>query len=217
MGFLIYIILLLVIAVIISLLRVRIDVDYRRREQDDNLTVKMSLLRGLIHYKTEVPTIELENRFFIPVLKAASEIEKAAFHPVEEKELKVKIPITLRLLRRLPAIIKEGWQRFDRYNSALYYLFRFIRCRRFYWRTEVGLNDAAYTGIMVGILWAVKSFLYNNFRSKIRIITEKPAISVVPDYFNKKLALDFSCIFDIRLGHIIIAGLNFVRNTIGRQ
>lgn len=217
MGFLLYILLLVVIVIFISLLRVRFDVEYHRREQDDNLIVKMSLLRGLIHYKSEVPTIDLEQRFFTPVLKMASEIDKVAFDPVEEKELKVGIPITLRLVRRLPAMLKEGWRRFDRYNSVLHYLFRFVRCRRFYWRTEIGLNDAAYTGIMVGILWGVKSFLYKNFRSKIGFMSERPAIEVVPDYFNNKLALDLSCIFDIRIGHIIIAGLNFVRKMLIRQ
>lgn len=211
MGLLLYILLLLVIAVILSLLRICFHVEYHRRDQDDNLTVQMSLLRGLVHYRAEVPTIELEQRFFTPVLKMASEMEKAAFHPVEDKEFKVGLPITVRLIRRLPALVKEGWRRFDRYNPALYYLFRFIRCRRFYWRTEIGLDDAAHTGIMVGVLWGMKTFLYKNFQSKIGIMSQKPAIQVVPDYFNKKMALDFSCIFDIRLGHIIIAGLNFVR------
>lgn len=214
MGFLLYILILLTVTIFVALLRVSFDVDYRRREQDDNLTVKMSLLRGLVHYKTEVPTIELENRFFTPVLKAASEIEKAAFNPVEEKELKVKISINMRLIRSLPSIFKETWQKFEQYNSSLYYLFRFIRCRQFYWRTEIGLSDAAYTGIMVGLLWGIKSFLYKNFRSKIRVMEGKPAILVVPDYFHQKLTLDFSCIFDIRIGHIIIAGLNFVRSTL---
>lgn len=217
MGFLLYILLLLVIIICVSLLRVRFDVEYHRREQNDNLMVKMSLLRGLINYKTEVPVIELEQRFFAPVLKMVSELDKVPFAPEEDKQLKVGMPITFRSLRSLPAMLKAGWQRFEQYNSALHYFFRFVRCLRFHWRTEVGLDDAAYTGIVVGIIWGVKSFLYKNFRSKIGFMSERPAIEVVPDFFHKRLALDFNCIFDIRIGHIIIAGLNFVRNALIRQ
>ncbi len=211
MGFLLYILLVMVICVIVSLLRISFTVDYNRKGQDDNLVVRMSLLQGLIRYKTEVPTIELEQRFFTPALKMAGELEKAALHPIQDKELRLGMPITLELISSLPGMLRAGWERFQRYNSALYYLFRFVRCRRFYWRTEVGFHDAACTGMMVGVLWGIKSFLYNNFRAKIGVMAEKPAILVVPDYFHKKLALDFYCIFDIRIGHIIIAGLNFVR------
>lgn len=208
LGF--YFLLLLVGFICMMFLRVRFDVAYLRKDKDDHLKVEMTVLWGLVRYKTEVPVIDLDQYFLKPFLKFEADVEGVVSHPVDEAGMIVKVPIAL-ILRKLPAYIKNGISYFNHYHTALRRFCRSIRCHRLSWKTMIGLGDPAYTGIVTGTIWGLKGCAYRVFRSNIGAMLKPPEFSVVPCFNDTCLKLDFNCIFDMRIGHIIIAGLQIIK------
>ncbi len=209
-GIIIYLTILSALFLMTMFLRVRFDVGYRRDGEDDHLKIEMTMLKRLIRYKTEIPVVELDRFFLDPVLKVETDIENVVSDPIEDKGMIVKIPI-IKLIRKLPRFIKNGLHYFNRYKTALYGLLKSIRCYRLKWITHIGLEDPADTGMVIGLIWSIKGFMYRVFRSNVGRMEQKPELSVIPNFGSSCLKLDFHCIFDMRIGHIIIAGLKFVK------
>jgi hypothetical protein len=89
-----------------------------------------------------------------------------------------------------------------------------VRFERFYWVTRVGLDDAAATGIAVGAYWAVKSYITAAMWHKHDHASFRPVVKVMPIYNREIFHTDFECIFSVRLGHIISAGIRLLRYKI---
>lgn len=69
------------------------------------------------------------------------------------------------------------------------------------WNTDIGLQDAMYTGISTGILWAIKGILVSLINLNSRL--EKLHLQVTPDFNKEILRTNLSCIIKIRIVHII--------------
>lgn len=71
--------------------------------------------------------------------------------------------------------------------------------------TEVGLDDVAHTAVSVGTVWGFIGSVIGQMSSIFDTKKLNPQIAVVPNYqASSLLVLDYSCIFEFRLGHIII-------------
>ncbi|MDT3700421.1 MAG: DUF2953 domain-containing protein [Thermincola sp.] len=210
LGFGFNLLLLAVGFVCMLFVRVRFEVAYQRRGENDHLKVEMTALWGLIRYKTEVPIIDLDQYFLKPFLKFEADIETIVSHPIDEAGMIVKVPVLL-ILRKLPIYIKNGINYFNRYQTALRRFCKAIRCHRLTWTTMIGLGDPAYTGMVSGTVWTLKGYVYRAFRNNIGDMLKQPEFSVIPCFNDTCLKLDFNCIFDMRIGHIILAGLQIIK------
>lgn len=80
------------------------------------------------------------------------------------------------------------------------------RVSRFRWETRLGTGDVATTAYCYGWLWGVKAdaagALSRNYR-----FTRSPELLVIPDFQQAGLEMVFDCIFQVKLGYIIIASL----------
>lgn len=208
LGF--YLILLIIGLTASLFIRIRFEVTYTRRSENDHLKVLMSVLGGLIRYRTEVPIMDLDSHFLKPILKMEADIENVASDAIEDKGLVVKMPVVT-MLQNLPAYLIQGLTLLNKYKRALKRLLKTIRCHDLVWRTEIGLQDPANTGVATGMVWAAKGFLFRMFRSNVGKMLNPPTFSVIPSFNCPCLRLDFNCIFDMRIGHIIIAGLQIVK------
>lgn len=87
-----------------------------------------------------------------------------------------------------------------------------IFVERIFMTADIGLDDAAHTGIATGVLW---TGIYNvvGLISSVARLSE-PEISVNPDFENEKLAFDVECIIVLRLANIIsillTVGINYL-------
>jgi hypothetical protein len=77
--------------------------------------------------------------------------------------------------------------------------------RHLEWSTRVGLANPAVTGIIAGSLWHLKHRFYRYLAEATAGVRAHPLFTVVPDFNETKLELEFRCIFAIRGGHIITA------------
>lgn len=80
--------------------------------------------------------------------------------------------------------------------------------------TEIGLWDAAQTAVGVGIFWSLLGFFYTRLASLFTVDYTKNSLNVVPNYSREGLlVIDYSCIFEFRLGHIIIIIYQILREA----
>jgi hypothetical protein len=81
------------------------------------------------------------------------------------------------------------------------------QCERFQWRSEIGLGDAALTGLGLGIVWNVKTFILAKINDNVEFIGLPPSIEVHPYFAGEHFNTSVYCIFKVRIGHIILIGL----------
>jgi hypothetical protein len=90
-----------------------------------------------------------------------------------------------------------------------------IKLRELNLYTEIGLFDAAQTAVTTGIIWSILGYLYGRVASIFNTSRLQKSIAVIPNYQKEGLFLiDYSCIFEFRLGHIIIIMYQVLRNAV---
>jgi hypothetical protein len=190
----IFLVLLILVDIAIFFIKISFEVAYLRRDSDDNISIKISVFRGLVSYKKEISVVEIRRYF------------GKTYITIEDKD----IPLVT-VIKKLPEFIEKSKEMFYQYKPFINMILKKINCQEFYWETRFGLGDAALTGIGTGVIWGIKGLAFNFLMRKIRSMEKKPRVLVVPQFESLCFGLDFRCIFDLRIGHIIIAGLNFVK------
>jgi len=192
---------LVLIAVIIFLfIKVSVLIEYTKKNSDDNITLTFYILGGLIKYKYEVPLVDLKTNGFRSILL----FKKGKRGKEVKKEKKTFSFIEL----------------FDRIKYFKYSDNPYARISRYIWKkldmkelrlfVEIGTEDAAYTGILSGMTWAlvgiIDSYLSNNFGEY------KKKVMIKPNFSEKEFKVDLYCIFKFKLVHIIIVGIKILLN-----
>lgn len=196
----------LVLFFLLALLPLTLEVYYRRRGQDDHLTLTMRLWFG-INYRLTLPVLNLTNfRLFSSKLKLRAGFKApSSGRPVREKKrLVIPDPLTMyRLLSRYYRLGKKLW-------PALTYLAGRVELHYLEWHTLIGLSDAAYTGMAVGGLWSVKGLVLSILYRICKKTKTRPEVTVVPHFTGPAFGLLLHCIFTVRIGHIMVTVIRMV-------
>jgi len=96
-------------------------------------------------------------------------------------------------------------------TNSYYPLFNFgaqyLVIERLDWSSSIGLNDAMYTAIGSGGLWAVKGTLVGFLSSKSRL--QDINLQIEPDFNGEKVVSRLYCILKMRIVHIILITFYF--------
>ena len=191
---------LFILIIFLSFLSLRLELNYLHKRNNDNFSIKVSILRGLLKYKLDIPKININ--FPKPVLKVEAELEGEKSVPDLDIQKKYSLGSLYRQFMLWYPEIKE-------YFCVGKYLLKKMVPNRIKWHTELGLSDAAITGISVGILWAIKSALLSNTYSFFALAPRLPEIKIIPRFNEKTLLMNINCIFEVKIGYIIITALKF--------
>lgn len=154
--------------------------------------------------------------FFIPV--------KFRFHYFRESyvrrvELLVKIwfiPVSYRKKEMTSFRISPGYimkrQPFSALFSArrkakavLRIITRPIKIKKLCLYTELSLADAAQTAIAVGFAWWLVGIIQSRLQCFVNLLDTESEVKIIPNYRQLNyFLLDFSCILEFPLGHIMI-------------
>lgn len=210
-----YILLLLLIIIFIMffmcMIRIRIEIEYVRKNEDDYFRIKISLLKNLIRFGTEIPVISVGGMLFLPALKATAVFEPINSHVKKRVGTRLNV---IKIIRKLPEYIRIIKNFYKMYKPAVKKLCKAVRCHKLVWKTYIGTGNPATTGITVGLGWSIKGILYRYVLNTVGEMLHSPDISVVPCFDRKTCRFEFSCIFDLRIGHIIITGLRIIIITL---
>ncbi|MDL4841339.1 DUF2953 domain-containing protein [Aquibacillus rhizosphaerae] len=79
------------------------------------------------------------------------------------------------------------------------------------WRTSFGTGDASVTGLLSGVVWAVKGYIIGLIVNCMNVRTS-PKIMVTPLFQQKQSYTELKCIASIRLGQAIYAIIQLARH-----
>jgi len=206
LNILIYVLLTALFLLLISLIPLKVYVRYLKQNHDDELIIKVYLFKwtGVI---LKLPVIKLEQYLPKPALKIEGEVEDINNTlPLVEKGEEVYLPA----LNKMLGVLKKVKENIEIFKPSILYLLSKIRFKDFKWKTKFGIGDPALTGLLVGTAWSIKNIVFLILSKYVHVNNFKPDFCVTPYFKAKGFSSDISCIFDIRIGHIMITGLNLV-------
>lgn len=216
------VILAVIFLLILSLTKITLRLRYRKLGKDDHFALEFSLWRGLIHYKLEIPFIKVQavaeekirrkispasllRPVLRPAFKIRAELEGKGGRPIAEEKKKVFVPGPARLFNSFFNALRK----FKKYYPVVLFMFERVKLSRFHWQTEIGTGEPSQTGILVGTAWGLKGFLlsliYRLFAPGVR-----PVINIAPSYEKVCFNTFLDCIFEVRIGHIILTGFKML-------
>lgn len=193
-------------SITISFLNLKIKINFIRKGDNDDINISLYILKGLLKYKVTIPFIDIinsidNNEFIKTQVYRKTQVlkEQKIFKKANKKELNFN---EMKLLA-------EKFLDFRRkYLETIKYIMKKIAIDNIYWWTEIGLEDAADTAVLSGILWGIKSNLIMFLKRKYKL--DYIYIDIKPYYTEKKLNVIFSCIVTLKLGYIIMTGIKLL-------
>ncbi|HWJ04137.1 MAG TPA: DUF2953 domain-containing protein [Verrucomicrobiae bacterium] len=182
-------------------------ISYRRTGQDDSATVVLSGLFGLWQYTLDIPMLDWRWSALPHLRVVANESTAPGQANMTETELKprgINLGLIRRILGKVLVLVREM-------KMVKRWFYKGIRCKHLRWVFEVGLKDAAETGIAVGAIWSVIGYYLGKLNTNITFEVANPQVAVYPSFRQPIFKADIDCIFKLRIGHIIIAGFKMLR------
>lgn len=98
------------------------------------------------------------------------------------------------------------------YYSLVTFAMKRMVVERLDWKSYIGLDDAMFTALSSGGLWAVKGIITGVLSSKTRL--QDINLQVEPDFNSDKLVSHIYCILKMRIVHIILIAFYFLVLTV---
>ncbi|AEF94873.1 hypothetical protein Desca_2034 [Desulfotomaculum nigrificans CO-1-SRB] len=204
---------LLLTLVLLSYLRVHLK--YFRWQEDDILSMDFFLFGGFIKYRIEVPVIVLQQKLSGFTLATRTELETGGDDSLEligcNKEF------TIKNIQEALSTFKQWWPFMKALPEDILKFLKHLRVKSFNWRTDIGTPDAAATGMLAGLAWAVKGSLTSIFYQKIAPGGERPVLTVEPNFRKQGFTTTLDCIFEIRVGNIMVTGIKILQKLVTRR
>ena len=186
-----------ILLLLICRVNLYIKLQFSRHADDDYLAVTVYALRKLFIYSIKIPIITLHKPDKLPWL--ASEIKT----PQTTAKTKVKreqrfLKKTIKLLfyqpDRFGRLFKLAKHIFRDYRNYMDKLSRGVHCEKFELKASYGFDDAALTGIFMGVWSGVFHLLLTAMYNRI-VLDTRPSIQIKPNYKHSQLEIELSCIF----------------------
>lgn len=173
---------------------------FHRLSDDDYIEVFFETL-SIIKLKYKVPIIDVVfNEKFLPGIRMSKKLTSKTKEIQESKSI-----LNLRNLRDMYNRLKNN---LILYRKPLRYLSEKTYFSSIVWHTSLGTGDAAYTAVLSGTLWGIKSNIVNYLIKNKK--HGKIDISVVPDFSKPVFESDLNCIIKIQNANIIIGGIRIL-------
>ncbi len=196
-------IIVLILLILIFLSSVNINLKASQTNKDNRGVLIIKFLYGLIRIKKEVKGAKLVD-------------EEKGVNGEADKDLKFKVesdsPTShksdinyINIRKKIEQIIEIR----KRYKHVINYAMSRIDFHTLLWKTEIGFDDAALTGITIGLINILKSNIFVMFKN-IKLKPEKIHLKVTPNFKKEILKTNIHCIFTMKIGYIIVTGLKYL-------
>ncbi|MGD8189734.1 DUF2953 domain-containing protein [Brevibacillus ginsengisoli] len=199
---LLMIMILMLLIALIFITRVRLLFSYQRIREQDHCVIEVTAWFGLIRYKYEVPVIKLLSG----KIKLQREVETSAKNAEPPSD---DLFITDETIKYWTDHYEEIIDQVHNFFPTLRDFLKHLQCKEIAWHTKVGIGDAAATGTLTGIVWSVKSMILASLTRYVTLRTF-PRLSVQPEWNGIGVRTEVRCIFTVRVGHIIVAGIRIL-------
>ncbi len=179
---------------------VRVEVLYKRKQQNDQGKVKIVFFGGLLRFKANLPQFKWQGIEEGVQVKGKLMNETAKTPTGQKKE---KVQVNKRMIKVFRRKYMDILHRIDEFQQIINWFFGKITCEKLVWNTRLGTGDAAEAGILTGLAWGIKWALIGMLGSRIRW-NFTPQLKVDPDFNRAILETYFHSIIRFRTGHAIL-------------
>lgn len=197
-----WILIVLFLFIFISLFtKLTIDLTYKFDPNDQRLVVLIKALFGLIRIRMDIPELNDTNTEKQKSEKTDPSLDKnfTDIDSIDEDEaLKAYRPIKywMKNMNELYKVVKKSLKK--------------VRITQLVWKSAIGTGDAATTGIISGVGWGFKGTVIGML-SYYFSLKVQPQLEIRP-IFNRKISNTYvKCIFQVRAGQAILAGLKIFK------
>ncbi|GIN86879.1 hypothetical protein J6TS2_32650 [Heyndrickxia sporothermodurans] len=177
---------------------ITILIDYTHKMDDDHLRVQFIIWK-FIRYKVKVPTIKVEKDE--PTITFEKKTSAGGHNHSE---------ITPKDISDQFSDYKELIEHIFGLKIVIRKFLKTVKITKFEWHSNVGVKDAATTGKLIGVVWSVKALIIG-LLSKYMNLLEFPDYTVTPSFQIPKSETVLKCMFKIRIGNAILAGLKIFK------
>lgn len=188
------------------LIRAEVDFRYRRQEEKDHLEIRLRALSGLWRFEFQIPTVQLEWEKG-PALDLEQVARSGTGQTHGKTEMRLRY-VHMEFFWRLWPHLRNIFLRLNRIKARLY---RRIHCTALESEFAIGFKDPAQTALATGAIWAALGMSVARLYRQITMEVPKPLINVVPRFQTPGFSCHVHCIFRLRIGHIILAGIDLLR------
>lgn len=200
---------------ILSRINLYIDLRYVRLGDNDDLTVSIYLLRHFLIYKIHVPVIELTKSGEIPWIKSKLSTTTCMVKTYPKRERRFVLRLLTIYLKR-PARWEKLMQKFHHYQRiylhVTHQITKRIHCEKLRLIVVYGSGDAAITGILTGVFWAISGLIIHRLRQRLSF-SQSPQFSMEAQFTKQCLTIDFACIFRLSIGDVISTSVSLANYT----
>lgn len=182
----------LLVFLILLLSPLRIEIRFHHKQEQDRGTIIIKALWNLLRYRIKIPEVTWKG------VDEGIEIDT-----INEGE-KRKQEITRKKIKKYQEVSQHLVHNVDHFYRILRQFLQHLTCEKFVWQTLVGTGNAAETGVLVGALWGIKSFLLSLVGRSIKW-KKPPSIHIHPAFSEAVLEFKFHSIISFRFGHAILA------------
>lgn len=199
------ILLFTLLVIIILITKVKIFLDYFHGNDNDHLKVTFKAWGGLLKFKVEIPVIKVDDNS--PTLIAEQKVQSG---PDENKSGENTSQVDKNDFLNSLEDFKQLLAHIAGFHKIVRDFLAKITIRNIEWHTMVGVGDAAATGVITGAFWAVKGGIIGVISHYMKL-KEMPVMSITPSFQYAVSITSFKCMFQVRVGHAILAGIKMVK------
>lgn len=203
MYYIVFILLISLIIILLFYMLISIEIKYKRDEENDIIIFHIKTGFGLIKYKIEVP--------YIDFLKNVENIG-IRYKVISKSFIGSRDSISIKRMDTINDIIKIIKQiklNYELNKESINYLMKKIRINNIILRISFGFEDAFNTALFYGVLCTLIISILVMLKKKIKMDIKE--LDLRPVFAKEVLKVEFGCIIEVRLGHIII-GIKKIRN-----
>lgn len=196
------IVLLLFLMIIFT--RITVHFYYHHQQVDDEMIIRLSAWFGLIRYTIDVPLIKVDTETASIEVKEETHLGKGGM--TKEKDKKYSLEDIFNSFHDTYELLKHvvGMHKIVRRFLAK------MEIKELEWHSNIGLGDAAHTGMVVGAGWTIKGGIVG-FMSHYTKMQTTPVLTITP-YFQMNVSQTLiKCMIRFQIGHAILAGIRTVK------
>ncbi|WP_282935678.1 DUF2953 domain-containing protein [Paenibacillus sp. RC67] len=170
-----------------------------RKQQDDEIVVDLHTMYGLVKQRIAIPVIKFLNLQEGVNLKTEV-VNKSNNQLMQGKQSNITHHTIKEAFNNFQLLLAHCFE----FNSWFRETLRHVRCTEFYWKSNVGIGDAAETAMTAGMVWGLKSSILGYLFRFVQLET-RPVIQVVPQYNMVTFSSEIQVLAKIRVYEIILA------------
>ncbi|MFC6332325.1 DUF2953 domain-containing protein [Paenibacillus septentrionalis] len=170
---------------------VTLELYARRQKENDDASIKVTMLAGLVSFKFKLPKMMMNKRGI------GFNLSKPDGHE-ELVELDVKHAISrYQVWTDATMIMKD-------FKAWFLHLLRKVELSDWHWHSRAGTGEAMSAAISCGMLWSVKGMLFGALSKYVKVM-DLPHVSIEPVFQEKWFSTEWSCKLKLKLGSLLLA------------